>query len=161
MGADQVAHVGGGQRQELGVLHRLDAGGAPLAVEHRQLAKDRAGAERRQRDHAAIGVLARDATAPPADDVAGVAGVAFMEDPRLTREAAGDGHLGDLIELLRGELREQRNAPEELDDLLPRSALHTHSDYGRSARLALGAPVRGARRVALRPGADWGAAAGA
>ena len=52
------AHVHRGQGQQLGVLGGLDAGGAALAVEHRELAEDRARPEGRQRDRPAVGVLA-------------------------------------------------------------------------------------------------------
>jgi len=55
--ADQHAHVRRRQRQQLGVLGGLDAGGAALPIEHRQLAEDGTRAERRQRDHPPVGVL--------------------------------------------------------------------------------------------------------
>ena len=72
---------------------------AALVVEHRQLAEDVAGAEVRQRDRAAVGVLADGAGVPGADDVARVALVALAEDrcgwagtaagPRPPRRARG------------------------------------------------------------------------
>ena len=65
---------------------RLDARRTLLPVEHRELTEDRARTERGQRDHPAVRMLADDATAAAADDVAGVARVALVEDPRV----AGD-----------------------------------------------------------------------
>ena len=109
----------------------LDAGGATLAVEHRQLAEDRAGPEGRQRDHAAVGVLAGD----PAAAAAGRCSRRRRDRPRgrpgCRREAARDRDLRDPLELLRRELREQRHAAEELDDLLPCSCSPSRSRLSR------------------------------
>ena len=80
MAGEQRPHVAGRQRQQLAVGERLDAGRADLAVEHRQLAEDVARAEGGEGDRAAVGVLAGDAEAALADDVAGVGVVALVED---------------------------------------------------------------------------------
>ena len=81
-------------RDRLDVVERLDRGRAPLVVEHRQLAEDVAGAEVRQRDRAAVGVLADRAGVAGAHDVARVRLVALAEDHALTGlEPARDGHL--------------------------------------------------------------------
>ena len=114
--ADQRAHVAGRQGEQLGVLGRLDAGRARLAVEHRELAEDRAGPEVGERDRPAVGVLAGHPAASVADDVAGVPGVALVEDAGVGRKAARDRDLGDALELGLGQLREQRHSPQQLDD---------------------------------------------
>ncbi len=92
-------------RERLEVVDRLDGGRAPLVVEHRQLAEDLAGAERGERDLAAVGVLADRPRVAAADDVARVGGVALAED-RLARPAKrrGIGHRGDRVELRGAEL---------------------------------------------------------
>ena len=54
-------------------VERLDRRRAALVVEHRQLAEDVAGAEVRERDRAAVGVLADRPRVAAAHDVAGVA----------------------------------------------------------------------------------------
>ena len=48
----------------LGRLERLDGGRAQLVLEHRELAEDIAGAERRERDRAPVAVLAHGAGCP-------------------------------------------------------------------------------------------------
>src|SRR5262249_56533820 len=80
MAAEQRPHLVRRQRQQLAVLERLDAGRADLAVEHRQLAEDVARAECREGYRPAVGMLAGDAEAAGADDVAGVRMVALVED---------------------------------------------------------------------------------
>ena len=50
-----------------------------------------------------------------ADDVAGVAPIALVEDPRPLWEAAGDGDLGDPLQLLLGEPGEEGNTGQQLD----------------------------------------------
>ena len=82
-----------------GRLERLDGGRARLAVEHGQLAEDRAGAQLGQRDRAAVLVLARELTDAGAHHVARVAVVALAEDHLAPVVAAGHRHLRDLIEL--------------------------------------------------------------
>ena len=100
MRGDHPPDVGGRQPEQLGVGERLDARGAHAAVEHRQLAEDVAGPERRERDRAAVGVLARNAKVALADDVAGVGVIALVEDPHALRERAGDRHGADPRELV-------------------------------------------------------------
>ena len=82
----QTAHVGAEDRQHLERLDRLDRGRAALVVEHRQLAEDVAGAERGERERAAVRVLADGAGVAGADDVARVRGVALAEDDLAGRE---------------------------------------------------------------------------
>ena len=56
--AHQAAHVRAEDADDLGVLDDLDRGRALLVVEHRQLAEDVARAEPRERDRAAVRMLA-------------------------------------------------------------------------------------------------------
>ena len=112
---EQVADVVGGQRQQGAVGDRLGRGGAAVAVEHRQLAEDLPRPERRQRDRPAVGMFAGDAEAAFADDVAGVGAVALVEDARPGREGSGHGDLGEALQLSLLEIREERNAPQQLD----------------------------------------------
>src|SRR3954451_21186912 len=121
---DQHPHVGRGEREELGGLGCLDARRPALAVEHRELAEDRARTESGQRDYAPVRVLADYPAAPGADDVAGVARVALVEDPRVRRIATGDRDLRHAVELLGRELREERHTAQELDDPGSGSVLH-------------------------------------
>src|SRR3954452_18715878 len=77
--AHQAAHVGAEDREGLERVDGLDRGRAALVVEHRQLAEEVARAERRQRDRAAVWMLADRPRVPDLDDVARVAGVALPE----------------------------------------------------------------------------------
>ena len=86
----QPAHVRAEDREHVERVDRLDRGRAALVVEHRQLAEDVARAERRERDLAAVGVLADRSRVAGADEVARVRLVALAEDrPRPRRSAAG------------------------------------------------------------------------
>ena len=98
--AKQPAHVRGQNRDRLHGFGRLDGGGAPFVVEHRQLAEDVAGAEVRERDRAAVGVLAYGSRMPRAHDIAGAALIALAEHNLTRLEAAGDGDLGHPLKLL-------------------------------------------------------------
>ena len=120
---EQRPHLAGGQGQQLAVDERFDAGRADLAVEHRQLAEDVAGAERGEGDRAPVGVLAGDAEAARADDVAGVGVVALVEDPRRGGEGARHRDPREALELLLLEVGEERHAAQQLDRALrsPRS----------------------------------------
>src|SRR4029079_13522031 len=92
----------------------------PVAVEHRQLAEDLAGAQGGQGDRPAVGVLAGDAEASLLDDVAGVGVSALVENAGPGREGAGHGHVREALELALLEVGEQRHAPQQLDcALLP------------------------------------------
>src|SRR3954454_19816882 len=76
---DEAAQVGREDPERAHRLEHLDGGAARLAAEHRELAEDRSGAQLAQRDHAAVGVAARDASGAGADNEAGVARVALAE----------------------------------------------------------------------------------
>ena len=92
-------------------------GRAALVLEHRELAEDVAGAERRERDRAPVAVRADRARVALADDVAGVAGVALAEHDLLRRELARHRHLGDPLEVAALERRERRDPSEQLDNV--------------------------------------------
>src|SRR4051812_22159639 len=96
---EQPAHVRAEDRKRLDAVDRLDGRGALLVVEHRELAEDVARPEVRQRDRAAVGVLADRPRVTGADDVARVAGVALAEHDVARGEPAGHGELGDLLEV--------------------------------------------------------------
>src|SRR6187549_450535 len=112
---EQRPHLAGRQGEQLAVAERFDAGRANLAVEHCQLAEDVAGAERRQRDRAAVGVLAGDAEAALADDVAGVGAIALVEDAGGGWEGARHGDAREALQLPLLEVGEERHAPQQLD----------------------------------------------
>src|SRR5438067_13510818 len=90
--AKQPAHVRGQNRDRLHGFGRLDGGGAPFVVEHRQLAEDVAGAEVRERDRAAVGVLAYGSRMPRAHDIAGASLIALAERNPTRLEAAAVGY---------------------------------------------------------------------
>ena len=100
MAGEQRPHVGAGQRQQLAVVERLDAGRAHLAVEHRQLAEDVAGAEVGERDRPPVGVLAGDPEAAAADDVAGVGVVALVKDAGAAGKGARHGDPREAVQLV-------------------------------------------------------------
>ncbi len=111
----QPAHVRAEHAHDARRLDRLDGGGAALVLEHRQLAEDVSGPERRERDRAPVAVAAHRARLPLAHDVAGVALIALAEDRLAGLEAPGDGHLRDPLEVAGLERREHRHPPEQLD----------------------------------------------
>ncbi len=122
----QALEVAGEDRHGPHVVDRLDRRRANLAVEHRKLAEDLARAEVRERDRAAVGVLADDPRRAGAQDVAGVAWVSLAQDDRPRRVAPGHGDAGDLFELLRRQLREQRNPAQERDRRFRRRSPRAH-----------------------------------
>ena len=114
----QPAHVRPEDREHVECVDRLDRRRAALVVEHRQLAEDVARAERRQRDLAAVGVLADRSGMAGADEVARVRLVAFAEDHLARGEAPRVADLGHQLEVRRRQRREDRHLAEQLDRFL-------------------------------------------
>ena len=52
------------------------------------------------------------------DDVTGIALIPFPEHDLAGVEPARDSHFDDVLEVLLGEVREDRNSPEEVGDLI-------------------------------------------
>ena len=115
---EQPAHVGSQHGDGLHAIAGLHRGRAALVVEHGQLAKDVPGAKRGERDRAPVGVCAEGACVAGAHDVARVALVALAEDHLAGLEAARDGDLRDLLEILARQRLEYRDPGEELDRLV-------------------------------------------
>src|SRR5262249_36196593 len=139
------------------VLERLDAGRADLAVEHRQLAEDVARAECREGYRPAVGMLAGDAEAAGADDVAGVGMGALVEDAGRGRERAGDGDQGEALELALLEIREEWHAAQQLDRAgTPAGILHQRDYRHIGGQLAAAVSRRGPRaKPAWSSASSW------
>ena len=118
-----AAHVVAEDRQRLEVVGRLDRRRAPLVVEHRQLAEDVAGPERRERDLAPVGVLADGARVAGAHDVAGVGVVALAEDGLAAVEARAARRPRRPLEVRGPELLEHGH-PRRAARRSPRSCRH-------------------------------------
>src|SRR6185312_14401139 len=116
---------GAEQRDRLDRVERLDRRRALLVLEHRQLAEDVARAEVRERDRAAVHVIADRARVTMFDDVAGVALVALAEDDLARLPGARHRHLRDVRELLGTERLERRDAREQRDRVLHARRRHT------------------------------------
>jgi hypothetical protein len=115
--AHQAAHVRPQHPDHADPLNRLDRRRAALVLEHRQLAEDVAGAERRERDRAPVAVRADRPRVALANDVAGVARVALAKHrlPRLERSR--HSHFCDSLQVGPLQRREHGHSPEQLDDV--------------------------------------------
>src|SRR5262249_37181344 len=128
--AEQPPHVAAEDRDHLGPLDRLHRRRAALVIEHRQLAEDVAQTELRERDRAAVLVLADRAHMPRAHAVAGVALIALAEHDLAGIELPRHRDLSHTRELLLGERREHRHPFEQGDRVLARrghSGISYHS----------------------------------
>ena len=149
----QPPHVRAEQRQRLDVVDRLDGGRALLVVEHRQLAEDVAGAERGQRDLAAVAVLADGARVAGADHVARVRVVALAEYRLAGREAPRVREVGHAAQV--GLLAARRTpgrarAAPRGRGRSPSSPMEYHGD-GAATRQAMSSARSRRRRTAIRP----------
>src|SRR5215211_464351 len=116
---DLALEVRGQEGHGRGVLDGFRGGRARLAPEHRQLAEHAARPQLRQGDRAAVLVLAREDHRAVFDEVTRVALVALVEDHLVPLPGAGNGGLGDLVELALGEVREHLGPRKERCRLLP------------------------------------------
>ena len=98
-------------------LERFDACRTTLVLEHRELSKDLARAECRERQCAAPAVLADRTGAAGVQDVARIACIPLAEDELAGCEQSGHGQLGDLLQVALLQRSEHRHAGKQLDYL--------------------------------------------
>src|SRR5262249_21153797 len=105
----------------------------------------------------AVGVLAGDAEAAAADDVAGVGMVPLVEDPGRSRERAGDRDQREALELGLLEVGEERHAAKQLDRARgPHRMLHQCDYRHTSGQLAAAVSLRGPRaKPAWSSASSW------
>ena len=113
----QAPHVWPEHSDDARRLDRFDRRRAKLVLEHRELAEDVSGPERRERDRAPVRVGADRAGLAEPDDVTGVARVALAENNLAGLEGARDRDLGDALKVVHLERGEDGHTPEQLDNL--------------------------------------------